>query len=686
MKRPLTWFVTSFFLVFFGIFLSLWADRESVETKLLAKLIHKISPDLPFTIDAYHIEKNLEALTLDLSFDGEHAHLGGPLHWQWVKKNGIILTYSPTVSITGGPRFLLNIEAHSQREWDHLEAFTIALAKTSFVWKKWGIDAKDFSFALGFDGEKLTTALDFDNLVWTDPKRSGNEVSITHAQITAGAPHQEHAHQFQIAASADDAEILWGSAYLDLALKALPLTVNSDGQKISLNLGKALGAEIDPDVFSPGFKKAKINFILHPVSISEFLPWAGKNLASFLPSLQNLTSFNFKKGTLTADGALVYEHPKKQTRIEQLNAKFSHVTFGNETKTLAIRDLNSDIRYSESKKTNVTHLQIKEIDYEHFTAKLNPTVITWNSDLIEISGPLPLQIKNVPLTLGKVIAKLKPDFDLTTSLSLSPMNATPIASGLCLHPEKFPPLQISANYPTLEFSDSQIDPTAKTTVNLFGGSIALNDFAMFDLNTEVPETDLDLDWGAIDLKKLNDWLNFGDVQGTVEGYAHDVVLQSFLPTQYHFLIDIEPYDKVHPMARVQFSPEAMKNTVKLFTGADLDETIPGIASWFMFGWPSHVLGGYDVYYAGLKLTSEDGRIIIETLDKPGIFEQERKHFVLYGNRFKMPLQSKTYPLIVDAPAMNNFVHQLLGHFQAIKQKKENNLNESDSDTCIPHPL
>jgi len=127
--------------------------------------------------------------------------------------------------------------------------------------------------------------------------------------------------------------------------------------------------------------------------------------------------------------------------------------------------------------------------------------------------------------------------------------------------------------------------------------------------------------------------------------------------------------------------------VKVFTGADLDEQIPGIAGWLMFGWPSHVFGGYDVYYAGLKLTSENGHIIVETLDKPGIFELEQKHFVLYGKRFKMPLRNTTYPLIVDAASMSNFVHQLLTQLQSIQQSKKGNLtDEIEENTCEPPEL
>jgi hypothetical protein len=131
----------------------------------------------------------------------------------------------------------------------------------------------------------------------------------------------------------------------------------------------------------------------------------------------------------------------------------------------------------------------------------------------------------------------------------------------------------------------------------------------------------------------------------------------------------------------------MKNTVKLFSGTDIEQQIPGVAGWLMFGWPSHLLGGFDVFYAGLKLTSEDGHIVVETLDKANLVGVDGKHFVLFGPRFKMPLRNDTYPLIIDAASMSNFVHQLLTQFQAIKQKKEGTTYEEDTEIpCDPPEL
>ena len=117
----------------------------------------------------------------------------------------------------------------------------------------------------------------------------------------------------------------------------------------------------------------------------------------------------------------------------------------------------------------------------------------------------------------------------------------------------------------------------------------------------------------------------------------------------------------------------MRNLVKLFA-ADAIDQIPSIAQWFAFGWPSRVFGGYDIQYAGLKLNSKDAQIKLETLDPPEVLTKERQHFFLYGPRFKMPLRSFHYPLIVDATAMGNFVRQITLTLEEIVRNKNKNKN------------
>jgi hypothetical protein len=218
---------------------------------------------------------------------------------------------------------------------------------------------------------------------------------------------------------------------------------------------------------------------------------------------------------------------------------------------------------------------------------------------------------------------------------------------------------------------------------------------MFDFLSPVPEFDFNLTMDGIDLHSLGEWVNFGEMDGILSAYAHDVVFQSWLPTQYDFEVKVKPLHH----SKVVFSPTAMKNFARLFASDGIDH-IPGYAKWLAFGWPSSLLGGYDIGYAGVHVHSEDGYIRLETLDPATDAESSgahQKHFILYGRRFKIPLNSSRYPLILDAPAMGNYVHQMIGVIQNLAKSKkgetQNGLVEDEDAEqdklpaeCIPSDL
>jgi hypothetical protein len=681
----LKWFAIGFISIIILALGSIWFKRQSVESILLDKLIRKFSSSLPFTIESYALSKNLNALSLRLNFKGETASLIGPLHWTWVKKDGIVLRYDPVVQIEGASPFNLILSAQTEREWVHLDKLSLQISPSDFQWKKYGVDSKKFSLNAVYDAQILKTEIALGSLAWTEARHSDRAVNLTEFNLSATASHLDQNISLQSNLTAKELEILWGNLYLDLPLTHFPIRLDMDDEKsVNLTIGtRAAHASATLDDKLSQFHQAEIQFQLDVGSLAEFIPWLSKNLVSVAPSLETLTDYSIKEGSLSASGAGRFNRDQKEFTLESIESRLKAVNFSAPGKHFSVSKMDGEMNYSRRRKTQTAHLSIGQFNFEHFTAKLPNTTATWSQNGFEISD-LPFQIKNIPLTVGKISATFAPEFDLETSVVLKNTNFGPIANGFCLPVNKIPPIALTANFTNLKISNSVIDPTGKVEAKLFDGKIELNDFGMYNLDTEVPETDFDLDWSNIDLQKFGAWGNFGEIQGTLEGYAHDVVMQGSLPTQFHFLIDVAPKEK---SSRVDFSPEAMKNVVKIFTGADLDQQIPGIAGWAMFGWPSHLLGGYDVDYAGLKLTAEDGHIIVETIDKPGIVESERKHFVLYGPRFKMPLQTSTYPLVVDAASMSNFVHQLVTQLQLIRQKKEASQNENPSEeTCDPPQL
>jgi len=689
MKRPLIWFGIGFIGVMIGVLTTLWMDRKTIEDNLLSHLIEKISPSLPFKISSYQMGKNLDSLSFEIRDSGIKVDFSGPIHFKWLEDEEVQLQYEPLVQIEGADPLKIILTAHTEKHWNMLYDLELTLLPSGFAWPHLGIATKDLSLHALFHEGELKGALNLGQMTWTEPGAPHHEISLTKPELSIEIEKISRPELFEAKFLAQDAEILWGEFYLDLPMKKLPLQVSSsNGHSITATVADgALTSVFTPDVFSTEFKTMQNDFQMQSLDVSRVMPWVIENLGSQAPFLKTFSDYIFKKGSITASGRSNFDKAKKKFTLEQLQAKLADVNLRSTEKKVGIQGLNFHFNYSGNKKKHNATVSARALNYMHFSANLAPTEITWDIQSFENSAPLPLEIKGVPLSVGKVSVQIKPEFKLATSVSLKTVDATPFANGFCFAPSSFPPLHIHGDFPKVEISSGMIDPTGKLNVSLFGGNIELNELGFYDLDSDIPETDFDVDWSGISLEKLGQWSNFGEIKGTLEGYAHDVVFQSFLPTQYHFLVNVAPYDQTQTMSRVEFSPESMKNVVKVFTGADLDEQIPGIAGWLMFGWPSHVFGGYDVYYAGLKLTSENGHIIVETLDKPGIFELEQKHFVLYGKRFKMPLRNTTYPLIVDAASMSNFVHQLLTQLQSIQQSKKGNLtDEIEENTCEPPEL
>ena len=89
--------------------------------------------------------------------------------------------------------------------------------------------------------------------------------------------------------------------------------------------------------------------------------------------------------------------------------------------------------------------------------------------------------------------------------------------------------------------------------------------------------------------------------------------------------------------------------------------------WFAFGWPSRVFGGYDVEYAGVELFSDSGTILLSTLDPEEIYQKEQKHFILYGPRFKIPVRSLQYPVVLDAPGVAHLGRHILSQVEELRK-------------------
>ena len=162
-----------------------------------------------------------------------------------------------------------------------------------------------------------------------------------------------------------------------------------------------------------------------------------------------------------------------------------------------------------------------------------------------------LHFKDLPLKLGKLIGgfelpEKKGDpihYDFDTSLGLEATELSSLAHNFCVSNDHIPPAQLIADFPTINLTPGTIDPSGSFKVQLFKGTIELSEIGLYDLDTKVPEVDFDLDIDGVRLDQLGDWAGFGEMDGSLQAHAHDVVFQGWLPTQYDFKFEAKPLNK-----------------------------------------------------------------------------------------------------------------------------------------------
>lgn len=503
-------------------------------------------------------------------------------------------------------------------------------------------------------------------------------------------------------------EVLWDSTYLDLPLKKAPIQGGISWEEEEMTANLQIGASKT--------KQALISGTFHPQNPSIEIRWqtptwnirdvvqelleVTRSSTGKLSQLSVLKEFEVLTGKIrtTAHANIPLKGFDLESADTLLEGKIDIQDFSArwDEMALAIKSFNLLFPFSTHFKTSGT-VAAEKIFFRQLEGELGKTAFSIFPSRVKDrrryafkTDELPIYIQSVPLQIGKVTGLAQaPEYALITSLKLKRMELDEIVHRLCIPQLRLPPTRISANFPKIEIRTDSVDFTGKITSQLFDGIVEIDDIGVFDLGTSVPEVDFNLDFEKIRLDLLGDWTGIGKIDGILQGYAHDVVFQSYLPTQYTLRVDALP----HQHRDILFSPGAMKNFLKIITG-DISY-LPPIAQWWAFGWPRKIggtFGTYDVQYAGFSLVSKDGLILLETNDPPAAMKQHpNQHYLLSGKSFKMPLISSRYPLIIDAIAMSNYLYQMKFQLSAIAKEKEKSENISkkeddeyeESNSCLP---
>ncbi len=668
------------------------AVQRWVQAQVVAFYVGRVAPLLPFKIESAEVNAGwrdffagrITELALVIRWDGVRVELAGPIEIQSGKGKAFALEYGSraTLELNGvrSSEFNLTLGAKASSTLTDLEEASVLVQAAGFEWKAVGVSGKNLYVGADWRDRALNAEANAEELSWASPGDPNRAVIVTAPQAFVSTPFSEGATgpRFAYFVSAKSSEVLWNEIYLDLPLEPFPL--QGFVTPLPRGLAKAEGSagktqqllfSVEPRGAARDELKVRLK-TQDPIALAPLLDGVIAATASSggaLTRIASLRSVRVRKGAVSGATSLdvTLAGANSSVRVGEIGGAIHDLDLDVPAAKLAIRGLEASLGRDGKGSIRASRILLRRAE-----TSLGPTPVSmepkpggkWKATIG--AGSLPFDRSRIPLRVGALeIESGETEPILRTSFELEPMPIGSLTNDLCVGPKQVPPGTLQIQFPRLELTSSWFDPKGSVSAHLFGGRIELSEIAVYDLNTDVPETDFNLSFDGIRLDQAGEWSGFGRMDGVLAGYARGVVFQAWLPTHYDFRFEAKPLNH----RAVVFSAQAMENLVKLIASDQL-EAMPGIARWFSFGWPSRFFGGYNVDFVGLTLLSKDGTILLETLDPPELFEKERKHYILYGPRFRMPLNSDRYPVVLDAAGMGSFVRNTSKSIQAMIEKQQ----------------
>jgi hypothetical protein len=662
-----------------------------VQARVVAFYVGRVAPLLPFTIESAEVNAGwrdffagrITALALSLKWNGYRLKMAGPISIH--AGSSFELEYSSKAQLEKigeknafSSEFTLSLGAKVSPTFTALQETSFLVQAPVFDWKALGVSAKNLYVGADWRDNRAEVEANAEDFGFASPESSNRAVAVTAPRMKFSLPIQstglasDARADFDI--SAKSSEVLWNELYLDLPLESLPTRGQLDFtlKRVDFQIGPSQELSLSAQQVGKDVQvhwKTQPTLNLRPV-IESLIAATGSS-GGPLAQIAGLKAIRVLRGTLSQEGtatALISDPTAFQ--IQELQAAVHDLDVDIPAAQLALREI--DWRLEKSGKG---FARIQKIRFRRAETMLGDTPFVFSK---KIDGSwkiligekaLPLSKTRLPVQVGAIeIESGVTEPILRTSFELGPVPLATLAYDLCVGPREVPPATARINFSKIEMTPSWFDPTGSANLDIFGGRIDATQIGIYEMGSENPEIDFNLDFDGIRLDQAGAWAGFGYMDGVFRGHAYGVELHRYqdkwVPTDYDMRFEAKPLT----YSNVRFSAQAMENLVRLIASEQL-EVMPGVARWFSFGWPSRFLGGYNVDFVGAKLLSHDGTILLETLDPPELFRKEGKHYILYGLRFRMPLNTDRYPVVLDAANIDSMVRGISQSIQELIDQK-----------------
>lgn len=138
---------------------------------------------------------------------------------------------------------------------------------------------------------------------------------------------------------------------------------------------------------------------------------------------------------------------------------------------------------------------------------------------------------------------------------------------------------ISGRTPRVRYADREVTVDGELTVGIFDGDVKIRDLSVRDPLGLAPVLRADVDVGNLSLHALTGTFSFGNIQGRLAGYVHDLVLQDWRPVAFDARLATPTDDD----SRHRISQRAVRNLTRLGgAGAVLSSTVLGLFNEFSY--------------------------------------------------------------------------------------------------------
>ncbi|MBL7713844.1 MAG: hypothetical protein JNL01_00160 [Bdellovibrionales bacterium] len=692
--------------------------QKRIQDQLIAKAIQSVQSDLPFEIQEVSldtlwsdiIQGKPARLTIRLKNALGSASLSGILSSQRTETGSYRTQYQPKIKIKldlNDPKdefeidgkFFGDLEAHLTE----IEDIGVEISSKIIQLKSLGITAKDFSLKASwiYDDENPSpwnSNFSVREILWKASQAEdaplaqldGLEIK---SQGTVDFFPFEFSQDLKTRATAKQIAAGMGTLYFETKLTSVPLDIQLDSSTPQARItAPGLNAVVSA-------KKGTIDFRIQ--SMKKMWEWLAASLSNSLPKPKFL-KWIVPTGSLRLQVEGDPQGGQIQLKVENLSAGLKSLMASIEGLNLNlpidVKRNGDEVQVRSSgasfsiKKGSFRKVGIRIPTWKFgFEATGNPTIQPLRLAGRLTTDELPrIESPDFKIKLRKFKNQIQlPNFSLSTGMELEPVPIQKLMDLICFkspnkNSARFPETEKAwVRIPRIQIDQDSIQLDGSLRADLFGGYVKIDHPAVFDWQTDVPESQVDIEWDKIRLEEMGPWLGVGSIQGFLRGYAKEVVLQKDLPTRYDALFEMVPTKG----KKIPFSGKAMKTMI--YTLVDMDGMgLPKMArdfgEWFLFGLPSQLAGGYDVTRAGVKVRLDEGSIVLETTDPEdlpvnGVYP-DRKRMLIDSGMFDFVLKTSRYPAVMDASAFYKMLAVFRERFDAVTGKVKRKSEEEDEET------